>query len=662
MPRLLKQLLPPALLMTLALCLLAACGSDEGVDADGHTPATDFTVERNAAVARSLDLDDPQDFENARRGLIASDEDLVIAGPQGKPVWNMPDYGFIKGKAPDTVNPSLWRQEQLINLHGLFEVVEGVYQLRGYDISNMTVIRGQQGWIVVDPLLSAETAARAMDLVHRHLGERPVSAVIYTHSHADHFGGVQGVLTAETATKQRVPIIAPEGFMEEATSENMLAGLAMSRRAMFMYGTRLARSPRGHIGAGLGKGPSQGTIGILEPTLIVDSTPQKLTLDGVDFVFQNAPGTEAPAELTFYLPKHRLYSGADNLVPTLHNLYTLRGAQVRDAMKWVLAIDEVIDLFGEAEIFMGSHGWPLWGKAEVRDYLESQRDLYKFIHDQTLRHALNGLTPGEIAEAIVMPQALQRRFSSRGYYGTVKHNARAVYQRYFGWYDANPAHLDPLPPVEAAQKYVDFMGGAAALLDKARGSFEQGDYRWTAEVLNHLVFAEPDNGDARELLAATYDQLGYRAESAPWRDVYLSGAYELRHGPPETGMNLSNAMGLLRHTPMERFLDAMAIRLNADKADGKALVINLHFTDLQENHVLRLKNSVLHHRQQPLQADADATLHITRELYLKMATGQAGLKDTLFSDDLEIDGSRLKLLRFFGLFDKPKGVFNIVEP
>jgi len=651
-----------------SLFLATACEQhvpyDPEADAQGHTAPTAATVAANRAVLEALDFTDQQDFEDAMRGLIASDAELRVATADGTVIWDLPAQAFIQGAAPDSVNPSLWRQAQLNNIHGLFEVTDGIYQLRGYDLSNMTLIAGDDGWIVVDPLTARETAAAAFEFAQQHLGQRPVTAMIFTHSHIDHFGGVLGVLTAEGVQAENLRILAPEGFMEEATSENVIAGTAMGRRATFMYGKRLTRSARGHVDTGLGMSPAFGNFGLLAPTEIVERTPQTLIIDGVEFVFQNAPGSEAPAELTFYLPQARVFQGAEVTSHNLHNLYTLRGAKVRDALRWSGYIDEAIRLFGDAEIYLASHHWPIWGNDRVMRFLEVQRDTYKYLHDQTVRLFNQGLTPGEIAETLELPAALRGVFHNRGYYGTVRHNARAVYQNYLGWYDGNPAHLNPLPPVDAARRYVALAGGAGAMLHSARAAFETADYRWAAEVLNHLVFAEPDHAEAKALLAATYDQLGYQAESGPWRDVYLSAAYELRHGPPEAGPNVAAMLDVLRQTPVQRFFDSMATRLNGPEAEGVELQVDFLFTDLGEGYRLEIGNAVLHHR--PLAADAggsaDATLHLTHEMFLAMVTGRAGLKDLLLSEDITLEGSRLDLLKFFSLFDKPEGRFDIVTP
>jgi alkyl sulfatase BDS1-like metallo-beta-lactamase superfamily hydrolase len=646
------------LCLSLAAALLAACGGDDGVGAQGNSPATTATIKANEKVARGLDLDNQRDFEDARRGLIATPDNLEVTMADGTPVWNMASYAFIDGEAPATVNPSLWRQAMLNNTHGLFEVTEGVYQVRGFDLSNMSLIRGERGWIIVDPLTTRETAAAAMAFAREHLGDDPITAVIMTHSHIDHFGGVLGALGATEGAE----IIAPEGFMHESTSENVIAGTTMGRRSMFMYGSQLERSPQGHVGSGLGKSPAFGSPGIKAPTRVIDTTGEKLVIDGVTFVFQNAPGSEAPAELTFYLPEKKAFCGAEVVSRNMHNLYTLRGAKVRDARLWSHYIDEAIGLFGDAEVYFASHHWPLWGNADIIDFLKKQRDGYKYIHDQTLRLASKGHTPGEIAELIQMPEALRTSFPSRGYYGTLKHNARAVYQGYFGWYDGNPANLDPLPPEEAAKRYVKMMGGADDVIEKAEEYFEDGEYRWVAELLNHVIFADPDNDEARELLAQAYDQLGYQAESGPWRDVYLTGALELRQGPPEAGVGIANAKDLLRETPVSEFFQVMAVMINGPEADGENYVFNFEFTDRGETHVLELENAVLHHRIGDAHPGANATVRITHRLFLDMLTGSAGIKDTLFSDEVSVEGSKLDLVGFFSLLDRPDETFDIVTP
>ena len=642
--------------------LLTACGNDQQATSEKGSAASPSTASANAEVSKSLPLADQQDFEDASRGLIASQQPLKVTRADGKTLWDMQEYAFIEGDAPASVNPSLWRQAKLNNINGLFEVTPGIYQLRGFDLANISLIQGKTGWILVDPLTTAPTARNALAFAREQLGQQKISAIIFTHSHIDHFGGIDGVL--DDAERQNLQVVAPQGFMEEASSENILAGPTMQRRAQYMYGSRLPRSTTGHVDTGLGKQPPfGGDIGILEPTEIVSKTGQTLDVDGVQMIFQYTPASEAPAEMTFYIPQYKAFCGAEVVSHTMHNLYTLRGAKVRDALKWSDYIDQAIGLFGhDAEVYFGSHHWPIWGKERINSFLKSQRDTYKFIHDQTLRMANSGATPKEIAEELKLPSTLEKNFSNRGYYGTLSHNAKAVYQLYFGWYDGNPANLDPLPPAEAGAAYVEAIGGADKLLNIAQQAFDKGNYRWGAELLNHLVFAEPKNQAARELLAKTYDQLGYQAESGPWRDEYLTGAYELRNGSPSEKLSLQEAKNLIAETPLPLFFTSMAAMLNGPRADGKHLLINFNFTDLKENHVLEVENAVLHHRIAPPVANADATLNLTKPLFLQLVTGSAGLKDTLFSDDLNIEGSRLSLLEFFKLLDKPQGNFNIIEP
>jgi alkyl sulfatase BDS1-like metallo-beta-lactamase superfamily hydrolase len=643
-------------------CEQTSLSSNDDVSDHGFTAATQYTIEHQKEVTESLPFSNVEDFEQAEKGLIKRVDELVIHSDAGVPIWDMTKYDFIQGDAPATVNPSLWRQAKLNNLHGLYKIAEGIYQVRGFDLANMTVIQGEKGWIVVDPLTTIETAKKAMQSVNQALGERPVTAILFTHSHIDHFGGALGIASSEQVKAQGIKVVAPEGFMEEATSENIVAGIAMGRRSMYMYGKQLPTSAQGHVGVGLGKAPAYGSFSILEPTMVINEHNQTQTIDGIDFEFQIVSGSEAPAEFTFYLPQFKAWCGAEMVSRTMHNLYTLRGAKVRDALKWSDYIEDAIDIAGQGEVYFGSHHWPIWGREKIVDYLESQRDTYKYIHDQSVRMLNNGLTPNEIAEELELPPTLAKNFSNRGYYGTVKHNAKAIYQGYLGWYDGNPANLDPLPLAQSAVKYIELMGGAEQVISQAQLSFEAGEYRWVAELLNRLVFAEPDNQKARDLLAQTYDQLGYQAESGPWRGVYLTGAYELRHGAPEKGVNVAMMKEVFKETPVENFFISMATRLVGPEAHDEDYKINITFTDLNETYFLWIENAVLHFKKQAPSEKADATLNVTHELFLNMAIGEAGIKDTLFSDNLKIEGSKLDLVNFFRLFDKPKGVFNIIEP
>jgi alkyl sulfatase BDS1-like metallo-beta-lactamase superfamily hydrolase len=664
------------------LASLVACDNtpnfEQGADAQGHTAPSPVTIKANQAVIDKRPFSNTEDFKDAKRGLVARDESLITTKADGEVVWDMPAYDFIKyegvtGNAPASVNPSLWRQAALNNLHGLFKVRDGIYQLRGYDLANMTIIEGDSGWILVDPLTAQETANKALKFAQKHLGKKPIKAIIYTHSHIDHFGGIKGIMQEMSdSEKQQLRIIAPQGFMEEATSENIIAGMAMTRRAMYMYGKRLARTERGHVGTGLGKGPAFGTFALLEPTELINKTGQTLDIDGVPFEFQYVPGSEAPAEFTFYLPEHNAYCGAEMLSRNMHNLYTLRGAKVRDANIWSAYIEEARELYGHSDVYFASHHWPMWGSDKIQDFLTQQSDTYKFIHDQSVRLFNWGYTPNEVAEQLKMPASLNSAFHNQGYYGTVKHNAKAVYQGYLGWYTGNPAKLDPLPETQSAIRYMDMMGGVDAVVAKAQTTFsdagkasvEEGTktYRWLAELLNHAVFAQPENNASKQLLAKVYDQLGYQAESAPWRDFYLTGAYELRHGTPNVGIDMAIMKGVLVETPVSNFFDSMAVRLNGPDAEGKKLNIKISFTDINESYLLSLNNSVLRHKKVDTNTPADATLNLTQPLFVDIIIGKAGLKDTLFGDELSVEGSTLDLISFFGLLDKPKGTFPIVTP
>jgi len=665
------SLLALAISLCLAGCdsVLTSLPAEAGADPEGHVAPSSHTVAKQAEVQRFLDELDGDAFADARRGLIAAAEELQVLGEtgadgadEGAPVWDANAYDFIAGDAPASVNPSLWQQATLNNIRGLFEVAPGIYQLRGFDLANMTLIEGETGWILVDPLTSEETAAAALAFAHEHLPERPVRAVIFTHSHIDHFGGIYGVVTPESVAAGKVEVIAPHGFMEEATSEMVLVGQTMTRRADFMYGRRLARSARGHVGSGLGKQPALGTVSIATPSLVVSAPTEEHVIDGLEFIFQTVSGSEAPAEITFYLPARQAFCGAELVSRNLHNLYTLRGAKVRDALKWSRYIDDAIHLFPDTQAVFNSHHWPIWGAGQVKDYLEKQRDIYKYIHDQTLRLAGLGLTPTEIAEAITLPAPLRDALHVHDYYGTVKHNAKAVYQFYFGWYDGNPVNLDPLPVSGRAVRYVEALGGAEALRQKASLAYDNGDYRWAAELLNHAVFADPEDTASRALLAKSYDQLGYQAESGPWRDVYLSGAYELRHGPPLTPLPTGLVRGLIEKTPIERFFELIAASVDGPSASDNDLVLNIDLTDVKRSFVLRLQSGVLHHREMPLTDDASATLRVTHSMLVRILTKQVELGELMATDELELSGSIFDVLSLLAVLEPPDTTFPIVTP
>ena len=636
---------------------MAGCSRQETAPASA-SEAAPAVLQAHKTLTSGLALDDRQDMEDALRGLIARPSGKLLAA-DGTVLKDFDAYGFLEGPAPGTVNPSLWRHAQLNAQAGLFKVTEGVYQLRGFDLANMTLIEGKTGWIVVDPLSAQESSAYALDFARKHLGQRPISALVFTHAHVDHFGGAFGVLPPEQAAQGKVPIVASAGFMEEATSENILAGAAMGRRSMYQFGKNLPRNARGNVDTGLGKDVVYGAVGVLQPTVLVHKSDHPLTLDGVDFVFHNTPGAECPAEMTFHIPALHLYDGAELLSQTMHNLLPIRGAKVRDALAWSRYLQTALDQLGGVETFIGQHNQPVWGAARIRELVTVHRDIYQYTHDQTVRLMNQGLTPHEIAETVRLPASLSQHLGARGYYGDLRHNVKAVYQYYLGFYDANPAHLNPLPPADAGKRYVELIG-TDKVQSAAQTAYDKGDYRWAAELLNHLVMADAKNTAARKLLAQTYDQMGYMSEAATWRNSYLTAAQELRQGPPSAGISKAQVIGMLQQVPTERFLEAMAASLNGPDAEGKSLKINLVLTDAKESYVLWLENAVLHFKAAPAAADANATLRLTRPLLVKVIAGTAGAKDTLLGDDLQVSGSRIDLVRFFSLLDKAPGNFGIV--
>ena len=604
--------------------------------------------------------------------MIAQLDPPVITGA-GRTVWDNGTYGFLDSDAPDEVNPSLWRQAQLNAHHGLFEVCDGIYQVRGYDLSNITFVRTDTGWMVIDPLTAAETAAAARTLVDQHLGVRPIVAIIYTHSHVDHFGGVRGVVTDAEVARGDVRIIAPAGFLEAAVSENVVAGPVMRRRAMYMYGMLLPVGARGHVDAGLGKATPIGSVGLIAPTESIEHTGDFKVIDGVKIEFQMTPGTEAPAEMNFYFPQYGALCMAENCSATLHNVYTPRGAEIRDALSWSRYINEALERYIDvADIAFASHHWPRWGTTDIEQWLCGQRDVYRYIHDETMRLANHGFKPLEIAERIELPAAIGDEFFNRDYYGTVSHNVKAVYQRYLGWFDGNPAHLHPLPEADAARRLVEYMGGAEAVLQRAATDYAAGDYRWVAEVVNHVVFADPTNVAARSLQAAALEQLGYQSESAPWRDFYLTGAQELRNGTPSiAGLRPSAAADVLRAMTPEMVIDLCAMKLNGPAATHVSMSFDVIFTDDARDSSTRTRggfkrrltiaNGVLVASTRT-DGGADATIAAPTESFVRLANALTKLDEELDSGRLSLDGDRAAFESFLWLLDQFELFFPIIEP
>ena len=654
--------------------LLSACGQDPAIP---HTPepsaaaieaglpspgtATEATKQANASLAARLDLAPGSDGEDARRDRIAYIEDEAILGDDGSVVWAIPQFEFLDGNAPETVNPSLWRQSQLAAHHGLFRVMDGVYQVRGYDLSVMSVIEGDTGWIIVDPLTATETAAASLKLVNDTLGERPVTGVLYTHSHADHFGGARGVISDEDVANG-VPVLAPIGFSESAVSENLIAGNQMGRRSTLMFGNTLPRSTTAHVGSGLGPGLPNGTISLLLPTEEIEGRGTVRVIDGVTFEFIDAAGTEAPAEFMFYLPEKRALCTAEVATATFHNVLTPRGAKVRDALKWSRAIDYVLAEYGEtSDVVFASHHWPTWGQENVVQFLASQRDIYRYVHDQTLRNANAGATMVEAAEAVEEPAFQADDFATRGYYGTLNHNAKAVYQHYFGWWGGVPAEYNRLPHEVTAERYVEAMGGAASVLEIGQNAFSSGDYRWAAEVFNHLVFAEPENQEARDWLSAAYEQLGFQAESGAWRSYYLTGAAELRRGLPNVGNPQLGNADFLRAVPSIDLFDALAARYNPSKIDRDPFAIVFDFPDTGETISLLVEKAVIVPREGTIE-DPAATVTIDRLNFDRLVLGDASPLGLVTTGKMKVGGKRGAVSAMFDALDQPPFWFNTVTP
>lgn len=624
------------------------------------------TMAANAAVKSALNFEDTQDFNDATHGFIATIEDAEIRNAQGKVVWSMGPYKFLEDEqAPDTVNPSLWRLARLNYIHGLFKVSDGIYQVRGFDLANVTFIETDNGLVVIDPLTFAEPARAALDLYRKHRGDRPVHAVIYSHSHRDHYGGVLGGISQDDVASGRVMIIAPNGFMEEAVSEQVLAGMPMRRRSLFQFGTALPAGVRAHVDSGLGKAMGKGSTALIPPTHIITLPRETMIIDGLEIQFQLTPGAEAPAEMNFFFPSLRALNTAENACHTMHNLCPLRGAKTRDALAWARYLDEAVDEYADkVDVVLAQHHWPIWGTERVTRFLKEQRDLYRFLHDQTLRWMSHGLTPREIAEKLMFSDDLAKQWHTRGYYGAVVHNVQAIYAHYMGPYDGNPANLNALAPTEAGAKYIEYMGGIDTVLPKARAAYERGEFRWVAQLMNHAVFADPSHLEARELAADAMEQLAYQAESATWRNSYALAAQELRGGKPSSSISGNAISGdVVAHLPVPLFLDFIAIRLKGLEVAGSELRFDWVMRDEQTSHRITISHGALTHMPGTHGKTAHATLSSTRaSLGKAMSARYPTLRDALADGLFEVTGDTAAVETWFGALDTFDGMFAVLEP
>jgi alkyl sulfatase BDS1-like metallo-beta-lactamase superfamily hydrolase len=648
--------------LIVALIFIGMSATNAAVAAKDATVATKAA---NNKLYKELPFADKQAFKDAHKGFIAPLPQAMVKGKAGNLIWNPTQYAFIKEgeKAPDTVNPSLWRQSQLINISGLFEVTDGIYQIRNQDLSNMTIVEGDKGITVFDPMISAETAKVGMDLYFKHRGKKPVVAVIYSHSHVDHYGGVRGVVDEADVKAGKVKIYAPIHFLDHAVAENVMAGNAMSRRASYMYGNLLPSNEKGQVGAGLGTTTSAGTVTLIPPTDIISKTGEKRVIDGLTYEFLWAPGSEAPTEMLWYIKEKKALNGAEDATHTLHNTYSLRGAKIREPLPWSKFLNEAIGIWGgDVEVLFNMHHWPVWGNKNVNKHMKLQRDMYRYINDETLRLANHGYTMVEIAEMFQMPKAIDTHFSNRGYYGSVNHNVKATYVLYLGWFIGNPATLHVLTPVDASKKYVEMMGGGSAVISKAKQYYDKGEYRWVAQVVNHVVFADPDNQAAKNLQADALEQMGYQAESGPWRNFYLTGAKELREGVKPLPAPNTASPDTIRAMSLDLFFDFLAMKLNGPKADGKHIVLNFDFTDVKQKYMIEMTNGVLNHTPDTQADKADATITLSRGTLNQIILKETTLKKAVDSGKVKITGSRAKLDEMLSYLDNFKFWFNIVTP
>ena len=668
--------------LLLGAIMLCSCAFAEGTDLVAELglnreskTASAYTVEVNSAFYSLLDFEDTSEYDNAVRGLIDAPSELVLTDEEGKVIWSQKAYSFLDDyeKAPDTTNPSLWENTRNNHAYGLFEVCEGIYQVRGYDMSNLTVIAGETGWIVFDPLMSVECSQAAMQLIEKNLGARPVQAIVSSHSHVDHFGGILGVMTAEQAADAslsfedqlasgKIPIIVPEGFAEHAIAENVYAGKAMGRRANYQYGTLLAPGVTGKLAQGIGMGQSTGTVSYLAPTYEITATGEKLVVDGIEMEFQLTPGTEAPTEMNTWFPQFNALWMAENCSGTLHNLYTLRGAQVRDGAAWAEYITEAITLYcDKAEVVFQAHNWPHWGNEVINEFMVGTAAVYKFINDQTLTYINQGYTSDEISNMIELPEELAKNWYTRQYYGTVAHNSKAVYQKFMGWYDANPVNLNPLMPTESAKKWVEYLGDMDQVLRMAKADYDKGEYQWVAEITNTIVYADPANKAARLLCADALEQLGYQSESGPWRNAYLTAALELRYGNQAEKAALTKGGAFLTEMTPSMLFDYMAIVMDKQALSAYDFTVNVTLTDLGEQHVLQVKNGVLLVYKNTKREDANLTIKCPKNaLFYIISNNVEGLATFAMDGDtdlLTLLASSMNQFKLVGMVP-----FNIVEP
>ncbi len=648
----------------LLLFILFSCNNKKiNTEDSSLLNASEYVTQYNDSVYKSLNFINKSDYEFARKGFLAKLDSDTIFDSKGNVVYNSKKFNFVTtDDFPSSVNPILWRQAKLNSLHGLFQVTKGIYQVRGYDIANITFIEGKTGWIVIDPLTSKETSAAALDLINKTLGARPVKAILFTHSHTDHFGGVNGIFKNKT-TKPNIPIIAPQHFFEEALSENLTAGYHMGRRAQFMYGSGLNYGKREVVSVGLNQAISNGTVGIIKPNYEIKNDGQKLVIDGIDFIFQLAPNAEAPSEFMFYLPQYKAFCHAEEMNQGMHNLYTPRGAKVRDGLLWSKHINHTLENFGDKiEVSFGSHFWPVWGNNQVKTFYENQRDLYKYIHDQTLNFANKGYGPLEIADKLKLPKSLDTLFYNKGVYGNLKNNVKAQYQLYYGWFDGNPSNLDKLPPKQESFKMIEYMGGEEEILKKAQKDYNKGEYRFVATALGYLVEVNSKNKQAKELLAKTFTQLAYMAESGPVRNFYLSGANELKNGLQLYSGPKGKNRDFLFALPDDKIFDAMSVALNGEKASGERIVINFNFTDSNTKNTLYINNGVLNYTLGKNNPNADISISMNKETFAKIALEESSYAKEVLQKNIKIKGNLITLLKYSKMVDKFNFDFPLVLP